>query len=176
MPEQKTSAETADKILADLVAFSNMGFSTGYFRIDRDIDSAALPSERLRRQYLEYETKYGRSTDSYEEIENRHNHVQGIVTELEAREQGLIEKFSKNKRKGTDAFFGTVVLTFVIAIIVSQFFVDEQDAASAALNVLSVLPIIYIPTYIFMKVRAKKLYEKAHALSDLIWVFPWGKQ
>lgn len=176
MSDQKPTVDTADKILADLVAFSKMGFSTGYFRIDRDIDSAALPSERLRRQYLEYEAKHGRSTDSYEEIEQRHQYVHDIVAQVETRERDLVEKFKKSKRKGTDAFFGTVVLTFLIAIVATQFFDDEKEAASAALNVLSVLPIIYIPTYIFMKVRAKKLYEKAHTLSNLSWVFPWSKK
>ena len=164
-----------NKILEHITAFSKMGFVTGYFRLEKQIDSSSLPSVKLRRQFIEDQEKNGRSTDNYEDIENRKIYTHKIVKDLEAAERSIIDKFQDSKRKGTDAFFGSVVFMFLLAIIATQLIEDENNAASVGLNILSVFPLIYIPLYIFMKIRVKRLYEKAHATQDLTWVFPWKK-
>lgn len=163
------------KILADINEFSEMGFVSGYFRLEKQIDSSSLPSLKLRRQFIEHETKHAKSTDSYEDIEQRKAYIQELVNTLEIAEADLIEKFAVSKRRGTDAFFGSVLFTFLLAIIATQTIEDQNSAASLGLNVLSVFPLVYIPLYIFMKKRVKKLYEKAHAAQDLSWVFRWEK-
>lgn len=165
--------DDVNKILEDITAFSKIGFVTGYFRLEKQIDASSLPSVKLRRQFIEDQEKNGRSTDSYEEIENRKIYTREIVENLEVAEKSIIAEFQSSKRKGTDAFFGSVVFIFLLAIIATQLIDDENNAASVGLNILSVFPLVYIPLYIFMKIRVKRLYDKAHSAQDLSWVFPW---
>jgi hypothetical protein len=173
MTNRSEPINDVNKILEHIIAFSKMGFITGYFRIENQIDASALPSVKLRRQFTEDQEKNRRSTDSYEAIENRKIYTHQIVENLEAAEKSIVEKFQNDKRKGTDAFFGSVVFMFLLAIIATQLIEDEKNAASVGLNILSVFPLIYIPLYIFMKIRVKRLYDKAHAAQDMSWVFPW---
>lgn len=167
--------DVVDKILVDLEAWAKMGFAAGYFRLEAGIASAALPSERLRRLYAENEEKNARSTESYEEIEKRHTFVQDIIAELEQREASAKLAFSKGAKKGTDIFFLTIVFFIVLAMGTVYFIEDQEKAARTALNILSVLPIVYMPLYLFTKSRAKRLRAKAHEATDLSWVLPWNK-
>lgn len=170
-----TSQTSTDKIIADLEAWSRMGFAAGYFRIEKDINSAAYPSERLRRLHLENERKNRTSFETYEDAEKRHDHVQDIVAELSKREATLTQKFEKSKRRGTDAFFATIVIFFLFAIGAIYLTEDQKAGIDTATHILMALPIMYIPTYLVAKFRAKKLHSKAHQLTDLSWVLPWMK-
>lgn len=141
--------------LSILDEVSKTGFLNGYFRLQQVIDPSLLPSERLRKtlnENLSYE---------YQDGKKRLANLQ-LMRGVEARERSLIENFERKKKNGTDAFFGTITLVFLIAITMTFIYDNEAEGGAAAFNVLMTFPFIYVPAYIYTRMRVNKIFRKAH--------------